>query len=78
MAYTVTDFLADVRREGMLPATSADGTATADILAQAQYELESRLLVASSPHLSFQHLFYAGNIFTGTGINAEDFILIHI
>lgn len=44
MAYTVTDFLADVRREGMLPSTSADGTATADILAQAQYELESRLL----------------------------------
>lgn len=44
MAYTVTDFLADVRREGMLPTTSADGTATADILAQAQYELESRLL----------------------------------
>lgn len=44
MAYATSDFLADVRREGMLPSTSVDGTADADIFAQGQYELESRVV----------------------------------
>lgn len=44
MAYLVSDFLNDVRREGMLPATSSDGTADSDILAQGQIELETRVV----------------------------------
>lgn len=50
MPYTTTELLADVRRNGMLPATSTTGTADADLLAHADKEMQSRVvpLVLSS------------------------------
>lgn len=50
MAYTVTDFLALVRQYGMLPSTTSNGTADADILTVADEELRTRMapLIVSS------------------------------
>lgn len=44
MPYTTTDLLADVRRSGMLPSTSTLGTADADILTQADKEMQTRVV----------------------------------
>jgi hypothetical protein len=44
MAWLTSDLLADVRRSGMFPDSAPGGVSDADILAQADKELQSRLL----------------------------------
>lgn len=44
MAWLTSDLLADVRRSGMLPDSAPSGVSDADILAQANKELQTRML----------------------------------
>lgn len=44
MPYTTTELLADVRRSGMLPSSTSTGTADADLLAQADKEMQIRVV----------------------------------
>lgn len=61
MALTTTELLADIRRSAMLPSSASDGTTDTDLLAQADKEMQTRIVPMV---LRLQQEFYVRTVTT--------------